>query len=90
MEGRDDLYVRCVAKPVLANRGTVLGITAWCNDGQVKLDDGLYKTKMLDKELWDKWKVSAKSTMNIPKIKKVWDKTKDIHTHEFVKFVESL
>jgi hypothetical protein len=50
----------------------------------------LYKTKMLDKELWDRWKASAKSTMNIPKIKKVWDKTKDIHTHEFVKFVESL
>ena len=50
----------------------------------------LYKTKMLDKELWDRWKASAKSTMNIPKIKKVRDKTKDIHTHEFVKFVESL
>jgi hypothetical protein len=50
----------------------------------------LYKTKMLDKELWDRWKASAKSTMSIPKIKKVWDKTKDIHTHEFVKFIESL
>ena len=50
----------------------------------------LYKTKMLDQELWDRWKASAKSTMNIPKIKKVWDNTKDIHTHEFVKFVESL
>ena len=50
----------------------------------------LYKTKMLDKELWDRWKGSAKSTMTIPKIKKVWDNTKDIHTHEFVKFVESL
>jgi hypothetical protein len=50
----------------------------------------LYKTKMLDKELWDRWKASAKSTMNIPKIKKVWDKRKDIHTHEFVKFIESL
>ncbi len=32
--------VLIVAKSVLANRGTVLGITAWCNDGQVKLDDG--------------------------------------------------
>ena len=50
----------------------------------------LYKTKMLDKELWNRWKASAQSTMNIPKIKKVWDKTKDTHTHEFVKFIESL
>jgi hypothetical protein len=39
---------------------------------------------MLDKELWERWKAGAKSTMNIPKIKKMWDKTKDIHTHEFV------
>ena len=50
----------------------------------------LYNTKMLDKELWNRWKASAKSTMDIPKIKKVWDKTKDMHTHEFVKFIESL
>jgi len=50
----------------------------------------LYMTKMLDKELWNRWKASAQSTMNIPKIKKVWDKTKDTHTHEFVKFIESL
>jgi hypothetical protein len=50
----------------------------------------LYNTKMLDKELWNRWKASAKSTMDIPKIKKVWNKTKDMHTHEFVKFIESL
>ena len=50
----------------------------------------LYNTKMLDKQLWNRWKASAKSTMDIPKIKKVWDKTKDMHTHEFVKFIESL
>jgi hypothetical protein len=50
----------------------------------------LYNTKMLDKELWNRWKASAKSTMDIPKIKKVWNKTKHIHTHEFVKFIESL
>lgn len=50
----------------------------------------LYSTKMLDKELWNRWKTSAKSTMSIPKIKKVWDMTKTIHTNEFVKFIESL
>jgi hypothetical protein len=50
----------------------------------------LYNTKMLDKELWNRWKASAKSTMDIPKIKKVWNKTKDMHTHEFVKFIDSL
>ena len=50
----------------------------------------LYNTKMLDKELWKRWKTSAKSTMSIPKIKKVWDMTKTMHTDEFVKFIESL
>ena len=50
----------------------------------------LVKTKMLDKELWGRWKASAKSTMNIPKVRKAWNKTKDIHTNEFVKFLESL
>lgn len=44
----------------------------------------LYRTKMLDKELWYRWKASAKSIMSIPKIKKVWDNPKDTHTHEFV------
>ena len=50
----------------------------------------LYSTKMLDKELWNRWRASAKSTMNIPKIRKVWEETKVMHTHEFIKFIESL
>jgi hypothetical protein len=45
---------------------------------------------MLDKELWHRWRASAKSTMNIPKIKKVWEETKAMHTDEFVKFIDSL
>jgi hypothetical protein len=28
--------------------------------------------------------------MNIPKIKKVWEETKAMHTNEFVKFIDSL
>lgn len=36
---------------------------------------------MLDKELWNRWRASAKSTMNIPKIRKVWEETKGMHTN---------
>ena len=50
----------------------------------------LYRTKMLDKELWNRWRASAKSTMNIPKVSKVWKETKGMHTNEFIKFIESL
>ena len=50
----------------------------------------LYSTKMLDKELWNRWRASAKSTMNIPKIRKVWEQTKAMHTNEFIKFIDSL
>jgi acetyl esterase/lipase len=33
----------------------------------------LYRTKMIDAELWSRWKATAKSMMTIPKFKKVWD-----------------
>jgi hypothetical protein len=36
----------------------------------------LYKTKMIDAELWSRWEATAKSMMTIPKFKRVWDKTK--------------
>jgi hypothetical protein len=39
---------------------------------------------MLDREIWDRWKASANSTMAIPKIKRVWNKTKDIHTRDLL------
>jgi hypothetical protein len=49
----------------------------------------LYKTKMIDAELWSRWEATAKSMMTIPKFKKVWDKTKDSRSHEFRELVDS-
>jgi hypothetical protein len=48
----------------------------------------LYKTKMIDKELWLRWQATCKSMMTIPKFKKVWDKTKDSRSHEFRELVD--
>jgi hypothetical protein len=50
----------------------------------------LYKTKMIDSELWLRWEATAKSMMTIPKFKKVWDKTKDSRSHEFRELIDSL
>lgn len=49
----------------------------------------LYKTKMIDEEQWLRWEATAKSMITIPRFKKVWDKTKDNHSHEFVKLIDS-
>jgi hypothetical protein len=49
----------------------------------------LYKTKMIDAELWSRWEATAKSMMTIPKFKRVWDKTKDSRSHEFRELVDS-
>ena len=49
----------------------------------------LYRTKMIDKELWLRWEATAKSMMTIPKFKKVWDKTKDSRSHHFRELVDS-
>ncbi len=50
----------------------------------------LYKTKSIDHYLWQRWIYLAEILMTIPKFKQVWEKTKSIHTSEFVKFVDSL
>lgn len=50
----------------------------------------LYKTKMIDSELWLRWEATAKSMMTIPKLKKVWDKTKYSRSHEFRELIDSL
>jgi hypothetical protein len=49
----------------------------------------LYKTKMIDAEQWLRWEATAKSMITIPKFKKVWDKTKDSRSHEFIKLIDS-
>jgi hypothetical protein len=50
----------------------------------------LNKTKMINAEVWSRWKALSGTMMTIPKFKKVWDKTKDIHTTEFRHFIDSL
>ncbi len=48
------------------------------------------KKKMIDKELWKRWENHANSMMTIPKFKKVWNATKEFHTHDFVNFMDAL
>ena len=50
----------------------------------------LNKTRMIDSEIWSRWKGLAETIMTIPKFQKVWDKTKDIHSNEFRNFIDSL
>jgi hypothetical protein len=50
----------------------------------------LYRTKMIDSELWLRWEATAISMMTIPKFKKVWNKTKDSRSHEFRELIDSL
>src|SRR5438876_2538014 len=50
----------------------------------------LNKAKMVDTEVWSRWKVLARTMLTIPKFKNVWAKTKDIHSSEFRDFIDSL
>src|SRR5205823_1064244 len=50
----------------------------------------LNKGKMVDTEVWSRWKVIAKTMLTIPKFRNVWAKTKDIHSSEFREFIDSL
>lgn len=51
---------------------------------------GLNKRDMRDTEIWSRWKGLAKTIMTIPKFKRVWQKTKDVHASEFRDFIDSL
>ncbi len=48
------------------------------------------KAKMMESGLWLRWQELTKTMMTIPKIKKVWEKTKQVHTKEFANFIDSL
>ena len=50
----------------------------------------LNKRDMIDTEIWSRWKGLAKTIMTIPKFKRVWEKTNDIHSDEFRNFIDSL
>jgi hypothetical protein len=50
----------------------------------------LNKRDMIDAEIWSRWKGLAETIMTIPKFKRVWEKTKDVHANEFRDFIDSL
>jgi hypothetical protein len=50
----------------------------------------LNKAKMIDTQVWSRWKIFAKMILTIPKFKNVWAKKKDIHSPEFRDFIDSL
>ena len=50
----------------------------------------LNKRDMIDIEIWSRWKGLAETIMTIPKFKRVWEKTKDVHANEFKDFIDSL
>lgn len=50
----------------------------------------LNKRDVIDIEIWSRWKGLAETIMTIPKFKRVWEKTKDVHAHEFRDFIDSL
>lgn len=50
----------------------------------------LNKKKMIDPNLWPRWKALGETIMSIPKFRRVWAKTKHLHSHHFVDFIDSL
>jgi hypothetical protein len=50
----------------------------------------LNKAKMVDTEVWSRWKILARTILTIPKFRNVWAKTKDIHSSEFRDLIDSL
>lgn len=48
------------------------------------------KTKTIEPGLWLRWQELIKTMMTIPKFKKVWEKTREIHMEDFVDFMDSL
>ena len=50
----------------------------------------LNKRNMIDTEIWSRWKGLAETIMTIPKFKRVWEMTKDVHATEFKDFIDSL
>ena len=58
------------------------------NFDNIELIFNLYKNKMIDMQLWMRWKATAESMMTIPKFLKVWNKTKYGRSNEFKEFID--
>jgi hypothetical protein len=53
-----------------------------------------HKSKTIDQLLWprwmDGWMELARTLMTIPKFRKIWENTKQVHTKEFIEFIDSV
>jgi hypothetical protein len=47
----------------------------------------LYKTKMINEKLWFRWKALAEAMNTMPKFEAIWNKTKQVHTSDFIEFM---
>jgi hypothetical protein len=51
----------------------------------------LNKIEMIDTMVWKRWKVLTETIMTIPKVRRIWAKTKESHPNkEFREFIDSL
>ena len=50
----------------------------------------LNKKGMIDTTIWFRWEGYTRAMVSIPKFRKTWDETKDVHAHEFRDFIDSL
>jgi hypothetical protein len=50
----------------------------------------LYKNGMIDEHFWVRWASAIKAMKSIPRFLAVWNKTKNVHTSDFVKFLGSI
>ena len=51
----------------------------------------LNQTKMIDKLVWNRWRILTETIMTIPKFASVWSKTKESHPDkDFRDFIDSL
>ncbi|MGI0069683.1 MAG: hypothetical protein ACREA3_06565 [Nitrosotalea sp.] len=48
------------------------------------------KAKTIESGIWLRWNELTKTMMTIPKFKKVWEKTKQVHMKDFADFIDSL
>lgn len=42
----------------------------------------------IDPMLWPRWIELARTLMTIPKFRKVWENTKQVHTKDFAEFID--
>jgi hypothetical protein len=50
----------------------------------------MHKTDAIDEQLWSRWASGARAMKSIPTFQAVWNKTKNVHTRDFVNFIDSL